>query len=178
MVAALVLALRNSMSASLDPLEPGKVHAPLTDLTLFKEAVGIVTPHKAQRSLILTELTALFPGVSRDIIAEAVDTVERFQGGERHTIIVSFGVGDVEIIQGEEDFLLQLERINVSVSRAMVKCIVILPKTLAYHLPSEKKTLKTAKAIKSYLEEFCNQRQSDKVVFPSGVREVEVRWHQ
>lgn len=178
MVAALVLALRNSMSASLDPLATGKVHAPLTDLTLFNEAVGIVTPHKAQRSLILTELTALFPTVSRDIIAEAVDTVERFQGGERHTIIVSFGVGDVEVIQDEEDFLLQLERINVSVSRAMAKCIVILPKTLAYHLPSDKKTLKTAKAIKSYLEEFCNQRQHDKVVFPSGVREVEVRWHQ
>ena len=84
--------------------------------------------------------------------------------------------GDVE---GEEFFLLQLKRINVSVSRAEAKCIVVLPKSLAYHLPSERKMVKTAKAIKSYLETFCNKRQAHVATFPGGgTRDLEVRWHE
>jgi hypothetical protein len=178
-VAALVWGLYRSMSVELEPLAAGKTHQPPTEQELFERVVGVVTPHKAQRALILNEMMNLFPTVSRDVMANAIDTVEKFQGGQRQTIIVSFGVGDVDIIEGEEFFLLQLERINVSVSRAEAKCIVVLPKSLAYHLPSEKKTMKTAKAIKSYLETFCNQRQMHTASFSGGAaRDVEVRWHQ
>lgn len=179
MVAALVWGLYKSMSIELEPLGTGKSHKAPTEVELFEHVVGVVTPHKAQRALILNELMNFFPTVSRDVMANAIDTVEKFQGGQRQTIIVSFGVGDVDIIEGEEFFLLQLERINVSVSRAEAKCIVVLPKSLAYHLPSERKTVKTAKAIKSYLEAFCNQRQAHLVSFPGGgTRDLEVRWHQ
>lgn len=179
MVAALIWGLYKSMSVELEPLGAGKSHQAPTEQQLFEGVVGVVTPHKAQRALILSELMNLFPAVNRDVLANAIDTVEKFQGGQRQTIIVSFGVGDVDIIEGEEFFLLQLERINVSVSRAEAKCIVVLPKSLAYHLPSERKTVKTAKAIKSYLETFCNQRQSHVATFPGGTtRALEVRWHQ
>lgn len=179
MVAALVWGLFHTMSVELEPLATGRTHRAPTENELFKQVVGIVTPHKAQRSLILSELMTLFPTVGREVMANAIDTVEKFQGGQRQTIIVSFGVGDVDIIEGEEFFLLQLERINVSVSRAEAKCIVVLSKSLAYHLPSDKKTMKTAKAIKSYLETFCNQRQMHSVSFSGGAtRDVEVRWHQ
>ncbi len=179
MVAALAWGLYRSMSVELEPLATGKSHQAPTEKELFDRVVGIVTPHKAQRALILNELMSLFPTVGRDVMANAIDTVEKFQGGQRQTIIVSFGVGDVDIIEGEEFFLLQLERINVSVSRAEAKCIVVLPKSLAYHLPSEKRTVKTAKAIKSYLETFCDQRQMHSASFPAGTtRDIEVRWHQ
>lgn len=179
MVAALVWGLYRTMSVELEPLKTGKTHQAPTEKELFGRVVGIVTPHKAQRALILNELMNLFPSVSRDVMANAIDTVEKFQGGQRQTIIVSFGVGDVDIIEGEEFFLLQLERINVSVSRAEAKCIVVLPKSLAYHLPSEKRTVKTAKAIKSYLETFCDQRQMHTASFSGGTtRDVEVRWHK
>lgn len=179
MVAALVWGLYRSMSVELEPLALGKTHQAPKEQELFERVVGVVTPHKAQRALILNELMNLFPSVSRDVMANAIDTVEKFQGGQRQTIIVSFGVGDVDIIEGEEFFLLQLERINVSVSRAEAKCIVVLPKSLAYHLPSERRTVKTAKAIKSYLETFCNQRQTYSASFPGGAnRDIEVRWHQ
>lgn len=179
MVAALVWGLYKSMSVELAPLDAGKIHVAPTEQQLFERVVGIVTPHKAQRALILNELKDLFPMVSRDIMANAIDTVEKFQGGQRQTIIVSFGVGDVDIIEGEEFFLLQLERINVAVSRAEAKCIVMLPKSLAYHLPSERKTVKTAKAIKSYLETFCNERRPYVAKFAGGdTRVLEVRWHQ
>lgn len=172
MVASLVYTLRHCVASSLAPSGGGQL-SHFNDDDFIREGIGVVTPHKAQRSLVLSELSNLFPGVSRDLLQKSVDTVERFQGGERHTIIVSFGVGDVDVIQGEEEFLLQMERTNVAISRAMAKCIVIMPKSLAYHLPNDSKVAQTATALKSYVEEFCSNR----TLFKLGGENLEVRWH-
>lgn len=170
MVAALAFILRQCASATLSP--KGAPTA-FTDDDFIRLGLGVVTPHKAQRALVLSELQKLFPLVSREFLQESVDTVERFQGGERHTIIVSFGVGDVDVIQGEEEFLLQMERANVAISRAMAKCIVLMPKTLAYHLPNDSAVAETAGAIKSYVEEFCDKRAKH----PLGPNDtIELRW--
>lgn len=177
LVAGLAYCLRHAASVDLSHGVETQAR-PYSDEEFFKVGLGVVTPHKAQKALVIRELRKLFPAVDPDVIAECVDTVERFQGGERHSIIVSFGVGDVDIIQGEEVFLLQMERTNVAVSRAMAKCIVIMPVALAYHLPSDAKTAKTARAIKSYIEEFCEQRNSYNIILEGGeVRACEVRWH-
>ena len=69
---------------------------------------------------------------------------------------------------------MQLERTNVAVSRAMTKCIVLMPFTLAYHLPADSQVSKSAKAIKSYSEEFCANQQQ---FLQPGGKEVEVRWN-
>ena len=143
----------------------------------FESGIGIVTPHKAQKALVIRKLLELFPKANAQAVFESVDTVERFQGGERDTIIVSFGVGDTDIIEGEEEFLLQLERTNVAISRARAKCIVLMPKSLAYHLPTDEKAAKTSIALKSYLEEFCGQREAVVVEFGGEKRNGEVRWH-
>jgi hypothetical protein len=174
MVATLAYALRHCAAQELAPLASGATPTSFTDEEFFRVGLGVVTPHKAQRALVLAELARLFPAVTYDKIQEAVDTVERFQGGQRHTIIVSYGVGDVDVIQGEEEFLLQMERTNVAVSRAMAKCIVIMPKSLAYHLPSDNKVSKTASALKSYLEEFCSNRATHAVA--AATTPVEIRW--
>jgi superfamily I DNA and/or RNA helicase len=110
-----------------------------------------------------------------DLIADAVDTVERFQGGERHTIIVTYGVADVDVIGGEEAFLMQLERTNVAVSRAMAKCIVVMPDALAAHIPEDKRALETAHALKNYVDEFCNHRLDTTFAGPDGIRQGQVR---
>lgn len=143
----------------------------------FESGIGIVTPHKAQKALVVRKLLELFPKASPEAVFESVDTVERFQGGERDTIIVSFGVGDTDIIEGEEEFLLQLERTNVAISRARAKCIVLMPKSLAYHLPTDEKAAETSVAIKSYLEEFCGHRKAVTAEFGGEKRNGEVRWH-
>jgi hypothetical protein len=173
-VAALTYLLRYAAAAQLAPQTVGFAFTEFTDEEFFKSGIGVVTPHKAQRALVLAQLRTLFPSVEYQTLQGAVDTVERFQGGERHTIIVSYGVGDVDIIQGEEEFLMQLERTNVAVSRAMAKCIVLMPYTLAYHLPADSKVSHSAKAIKSYLEEFCANKQQ--FPQPSGDA-IEVRWN-
>lgn len=175
LVAGLAYVARHAMLAGLDTGDGGDGVA-FTEETFFSEGIGIVTPHKAQKALVVRKLLALFPSADPELVYGAVDTVERFQGGERSLIIVSFGVGDTDIIEGEEAFLLQLERTNVAVSRAKAKCIVLMPKSLAYHLPSDQKAAETSIALKSYLEEYCAQRKPVQLTFGGAVRAGEVRW--
>ncbi|MCC5853816.1 MAG: AAA family ATPase [Alkalimonas sp.] len=178
LVVTLIWHLFNSASYFLDGTKQTVHHRPANEDEFFEKCVGIVTPHKAQKSLIISKLNQLFPSADKEKIFSAVDTVERFQGGQRHTIIVSFGVGDSEIVESEEEFLMQLERTNVAVSRAMAKCIMIMPKSLAYHLPSDKKIAESARALKSYIDEFCSESQKYVHPLSSGNREFDLRWHE
>jgi hypothetical protein len=167
LVASLVWSLRDTLSAELDGQKAGVVHAKPTADQFWKHTVGIVTPHRAQRALVVRELAKLYPKEAA-LIDEAVDTVEKFQGGERHVIIVSFGVADADVIAGEEAFLMQLQRTNVAISRAQAKCIVIMPTTLAGHVPQDKKALLTAHAIKDYVDDFCDQESPLTITLPGG----------
>lgn len=175
-VAGLAFVTRQAMAKELNE-GTASSKTEYSDDEFFKTGIGIVTPHKAQKALVVRKLLELFPKADPEAVFESVDTVERFQGGERDTIIVSFGVGDTDIIEGEEEFLLQLERTNVAVSRARAKCIVLMPKSLAYHLPTDEKAAKTSVALKSYLEEFCSHRRHVTVEFGGEKRSGEVRWH-
>lgn len=176
-VAALTWCLRQSVSAELDGRGTVTHTAPTPD-QFWGQCIGIVTPHRAQRALVVRELRSIFPSDPPDLIDSAVDTVEKFQGGQRHTIVVTFGVGDADVIMGEEAFLMQLERTNVAISRAMAKCLVVMPMTLAGHVPQDKKALETAHAIKDYVDEFCNQELVDQVSLGSTSRQAKLRFHQ
>lgn len=87
--------------------------------------IGVVTPFRAQagriRSLLRMKRFATFP----EIHEITVDTVERFQGQEREVMIVSFVVSDVEFMDRLANFLTQPQRLNVAVTRARTKVILI-----------------------------------------------------
>jgi hypothetical protein len=174
-VAGVVWMLRQVVSAELDG-RGVKNHVLPGPEQFWNQCVGIVTPHRAQRALVVRELALLFPGEVQ-LIDGAVDTVERFQGGERHTILVTFGIADTDVISGEEAFLMQLERTNVAISRAMAKCIVIMPNTLAAHIPEDKNALETALALKGYVDEFCNVRMSTTIADQHETRSAQLRFH-
>lgn len=176
-VAALVWNLKCTVSAKLDGRNITTHHAIPTEQEFWGECVGIVTPHRAQRALVIRELKEIFPYDDPGLIDAAVDTVEKFQGGQRHAIIITFGIGDVDVIVGEEAFLMQLERTNVAVSRAMAKCIVIMPMTLAGHVPQDKKALETAHALKGYVEEFCSAEIDGEILFESTSRRAKLRYY-
>lgn len=176
-VAALTWCLRQAVSVELDG-RGNVTHMPPTPDQFWSRCIGIVTPHRAQRALVVRELRSAFPSDQADLIDSAVDTVEKFQGGQRHTIIVTFGVGDADVIMGEEAFLMQLERTNVAISRAMAKCLVIMPMTLAGHVPHDKKALETAYAIKDYVDEFCNHEVVDQITFGTTSRQAKMRYHK
>ena len=95
-------------------------------------SIGIVTPHRAQRALLKERLQAFY-GDSVDVI----DTVERLQGGERETILVSACASDPAAISARAEFLLNLNRANVAFSRAKKRLIVIVAETLLDYVPSD-----------------------------------------
>ncbi|WP_418647561.1 AAA domain-containing protein [Thauera butanivorans] len=93
--------------------------------------IGIVSPYRAQGRVIRTLLAARFGReAARQVVA---DTVERMQGQERELIILSLATGDEAFLGAIAEFFFQPERLNVSITRAMTKLIVIGPES--GHLP-------------------------------------------
>jgi hypothetical protein len=82
------------------------------------DGIGIVVPHRAQKAILQEK----FPALAR---AGAIDTVERFQGGERDLIIVSTTASDPDYIASEAEFLLSPNRFNVALSRPRCKLVLV-----------------------------------------------------
>lgn len=78
--------------------------------------IGIITPYRAQQALIRNRLKRSGNGFP----LLTVDTVDRFQGGEREVIILSLCRAD-EVTS----FLADRKRLNVSLSRARSKLILL-----------------------------------------------------
>jgi DNA replication ATP-dependent helicase Dna2 len=95
--------------------------------------IGVVTPFRAQASRIRTLLRGdrfklPFPNIWKSI---TVDTVERFQGQEREVILYSFASSDPAFIRKLGNFLFQPARLNVAVTRARTKVILLHSQDLA-----------------------------------------------
>ena len=87
--------------------------------------IGIVTPFRAQGRAIRNALAERFGWhTARQVVA---DTVERMQGQERELVILSLATGDLRFLGQVAEFFFQPERLNVSVTRAMTKLVIIGP---------------------------------------------------
>ncbi|PDV96709.1 bifunctional RecB family nuclease/DEAD/DEAH box helicase [Candidatus Chloroploca asiatica] len=159
-VAALLWLLYGRLDQQLTGERQGAAFAPLTgkpaDAQRFWDlTVGVVTPHRAQMSKIVSRLQAIFPEHDPTAIWNAVDTVERFQGQQRDVIIASFGLGDADLIRSEDEFLYSLNRFNVMASRARAKLIVLVTRSLVDHLADDGNVLQESRLLKNYAESFC-----------------------
>jgi len=121
----------------------------------WAQAIGVVTPHRAQMSKIVARLQQVFPSHDAGSIWSAVDTVERFQGQQRDIIIASFGLGDPDLIRLEDEFLYSLNRFNVMASRSRAKLIVFTTRSLIDHLSNDIEILEESRLLKSFAESFC-----------------------
>jgi DNA replication ATP-dependent helicase Dna2 len=92
-----------------------KIVEALLALGVPSHEVGIITPYRAQQALIRSLLSQ-----HHEPSALSVDTVDRFQGGEREVIILSLARSD-EVTS----FLADRKRLNVSLSRARSKLILL-----------------------------------------------------
>ena len=76
-----------------------------------------------------------------------MDTVDKMQGQQCQTVIVSYGVSDAETVMQEGEFIYSLNRLNVSITRAKAKCVVLLPQPL---LEPSFELLQNEKAVKGF----------------------------
>jgi AAA domain len=108
----------------------------LADPTMFGlnavDGMGIVVPHRAQRAalqLAFPELCIIDP-TSGMPVRSAIDTVERFQGGERTVILVSATESDRAYLLASSQFLLDPRRLTVALSRAKRKMILVASRSI------------------------------------------------
>lgn len=179
-VASLTWLLAESVNGWSDAGGPGNTFTPGDMAAFFGDDLGIVTPHRAQMSRIKALLQSVFPAVPPDLIDSAVDTVERFQGQEKTVILASMAVGDPDAIAMEEEFLFNLQRFNVTTSRARAKVVVILDDELWQHLPNQAAILHGANLLKRYAGSALPNRQRLvlDMVGSGGVESFrgEIRW--
>jgi len=92
-----------------------------------EEGLGIVVPHRAQRAALREAFPQLcvFDPASGLPVRSAIDTVERFQGGERTVILVSATESDRAYLLESGEFLLDPRRLTVALSRAKRKLILV-----------------------------------------------------
>lgn len=127
------------------------------------DSIAVITPHRAQRALLKGRLEHVAAAAS------IIDTVEKVQGGERPTIIVSGTESDPHAIGAAASFILNLNRANVAFSRTQERLIVVCAETLLDHVPSELEDYESALLWKS-LRNLCSR-----ALFVTEVGGVRVR---
>lgn len=119
--------------------------------------MGVVVPHRAQRAALqqaLPELSILDPasGLPR---RSAIDTVERFQGGERSVILVSATESDRAYLLASSDFLLDPRRLTVALSRAKRKMILVASRSIFSVFSPDEEVFLHSQLWKNLLSKTC-----------------------
>ena len=94
--------------------------------------VAIVTPFRKQVNMVYDQWKTK-GGKTKDIF---VDTVERLQGQDVDVIILTTSVSDMEYYKDNYLFLLNEQRMNVMISRAKLKVIIIKSPIVDFSLSS------------------------------------------
>lgn len=94
--------------------------------------VSIITPYKKQVNLVREEWFKS-EGLPSDI---QIDTVERLQGQDVDVIILTMSASDINYYKTQDAFLLDRNRLNVMISRARIKVIVIKSPIIVFSVPN------------------------------------------
>lgn len=91
------------------------------------EDTGIVTPHNAQKGRLNQRFSQ----------TATIDTVERFQGGERDIMVISATASDPDYVRSEAEFLLNPNRLNVAMSRMKKKLVIVASESVFQVTPPD-----------------------------------------
>jgi len=110
----------------------------------WSERLAIVSPHRAQNA-------ALRNGLPIDLRANAfVETVDRIQGKERDAIFLSYCVSDPEFAVAEADFIFASERLNVAITRARKKLVMLVGRRLLDAIPTDQEQMDKAELLREF----------------------------
>lgn len=107
--------------------------------------VAVVTPFRRQAAEIRRKMLEQFEPENLPII----DTVERVQGLTVDIIIISMCASDPDYIDNVSEFLLSENRINVAISRARKKVIIICSDELLNSKPKQISAYKTKQKLQN-----------------------------
>lgn len=142
LVTPIVLALADAGGYGLDP----------------QHGMGIVVPHRAQRAALQEALPALSLFDANGVLRlSAVDTVERFQGGEREVILVSATESQPQYILAAGTFLLDPRRLTVAISRAKRKMILVASRSVFTLFNPDEEVFANAQLWKDLLRRTCTE---------------------
>ncbi|MFK7740423.1 MAG: DEAD/DEAH box helicase [Planctomycetota bacterium] len=85
------------------------------------DQIAVVAPFRAQVRLIRTAIER--KGIDPETLT--IETVERIQGQEREVVLLSLGTGDPATSKHRGAFHLSLNRLNVALSRARTKAVLV-----------------------------------------------------
>ena len=122
---------------------------------------GVVVPHRLQRSTIKNLLRPHMPPAPGQLFADievpGIDTVERYQGSERDVMIVSATESDADYIRQNEQFLFDVRRLNVALSRAKHKVIVVAATQVLDYIASDAAIQAQSQSWKNYRQQWCTE---------------------
>lgn len=122
-----------------------------------RSGLGVVVPHRAQRAALQAALPHLAPRdpATGALLGSAIDTVERFQGGERRVILVSATESDHDYLRSAGEFLLDPRRLNVALSRAKEKLILVASRSVFSVFNADEELFTNAQIWKNLLRRAC-----------------------
>jgi superfamily I DNA and/or RNA helicase len=133
----------------------------LADSTLYaldaRHGLGVVVPHRAQRA----DMQSAFPQLrvidpdTGSVLVSAVDTVERFQGGERTAVVYSATESDREYLLAAGKFLYDPNRLTVAISRAKEKMILVASRSVFSLFSPDEVAFANAQLWKNLLRRTC-----------------------
>jgi hypothetical protein len=136
----------------------------LADTGLFaldpKEGLGVVVPHRAQRAdmqVQFPQLSVIDPDTGVTLLS-AVDTVERFQGGERTVVLYSSTESDRDYLLASGKFLYDPNRLTVAISRAKQKMVLVASRSVFALFSSDEEAFANAQLWKNLLRRTCTVR--------------------
>jgi hypothetical protein len=121
------------------------------------DGVGVVVPHRAQRAALQQAFPKLYliDPLSNLPVRSAIDTVERFQGGERTVIMVSATESDRAYLLASSQFLLDPRRLTVALSRAKRKMILVASRSIFSLFSPDEETFLNSLLWKNLLLRTC-----------------------
>ncbi|HLG77681.1 MAG TPA: AAA domain-containing protein [Ktedonobacteraceae bacterium] len=119
--------------------------------------IGIIAPYRAQVAMIRRQLFTPDPAQGWQPLSPttplSVDTVDRFQGGERMVIIMSFATTYQPAEESpRREFLINPNRLNVALTRAQRKLILVGNAAVLETLPTFNRLLTYCRSMHTLIE--------------------------
>ncbi len=122
------------------------------------EQLALISPHRAQNNAIAEKLEKLLSINDKNPVRlPLIDTIERIQGAQRDIIIFGLTVSDPDHIL--TDFINNPNRLNVAISRAKTKLIIIGSRAFFQAIPDSENILEKNYCFKA-LYEHCKKEDS------------------